>query len=77
MIKVTGLIIYVGGICTTFFIVSIKNYIKAYLRIYSCQNLSLSIFLGCPYFYTKSEADVLINSVLRQNTACSIQRCSE
>ena len=28
------------------------------------------MFLGCSYFFTKSEADVLINSVLRQNTAC-------
>ena len=27
--------------------------------------------VGCSYFFTKSEADVLINSVLRQNTACS------
>ena len=27
--------------------------------------------LGCSYFFTKSEADVLINSVLGQNTACS------
>ena len=26
---------------------------------YSCQNLSLSMFLGCSYFFTKSEADVL------------------
>ena len=32
------------------------------------------MFLGCSYFFIKSEADVLINSVLRQNTACiSIQ----
>ena len=28
------------------------------------------MFLGCSYFFTISEADVLINSVLRQNTAC-------
>ena len=28
------------------------------------------MFLGCSYFFAKSEADVLINSVLRQNTAC-------
>ena len=42
-----------------------------YLRIYLCQNLSLSMFLECSYFFTKSEADVLINSVLRQNTACN------
>ena len=41
-----------------------------YLRMYLCQNLSLSMFLECSYFFTKSEADVLINSVLRQNTAC-------
>ena len=25
----------------------------------------------CSYFFSKSEADVLINSVLRQNTACT------
>ena len=29
------------------------------------------MFLRCFYFLTKSEADVLINSVLRQNTECS------
>ena len=43
-----------------------------YLRMYLCQNLSLSMFLECSYFFTKSEADVLINSVLRQNTACTV-----
>ena len=31
------------------------------------------MFLECFYFFTKSEADVLINSVLRQNTACTRQ----
>ena len=54
-------------------IVSLENQIKAYFRIYLCQNLSLSMFLGCSYFFTKSEADALINSVLRQNTACTDQ----
>ena len=39
--------------------------------MYLCKNLSLGTFLGCSYFFTISEADVLINSVLRQNTACS------
>ena len=29
------------------------------------------MFLRCSYFLAKSEADVLTNSVLRQNTACS------
>ena len=29
------------------------------------------MFLGCSYFFSKSEADVLINSVLRQNAACN------
>ena len=29
------------------------------------------MFLKCSYFFTKYEADVLINSVLRQNTACN------
>ena len=43
-----------------------------YLRMYLCQNLSLGMFLECSYFFTTSEADVLINSVLRQNTACII-----
>ena len=38
--------------------------------MYLCKNLSLGTFLGCSYFFTKFEADVLINSVLRQNTAC-------
>ena len=52
-------------------IVSLNNHIKAYFRIHLCQNLSLSMFLECSYFFTKSEADVLINSVLRQNTACN------
>ena len=28
------------------------------------------MFLRCSYFFTKSEADVLMNSVLRQNTEC-------
>ena len=42
-----------------FLIVSLKNYIKAHFRVYFCQNLSLSMFLGCSYFCTKSEADVL------------------
>ena len=38
-----------------------------------CENLSLGMFLRCSYFFTISEpeADVLINSVLRQNTACT------
>ena len=27
------------------------------------------MFLGCSYFFTKSEVDVLINGVLGQNTA--------
>ena len=31
------------------------------------------MFLECSYFFTKSEADFLINSVLRQNTACTDQ----
>ena len=53
-----------------FFKVSIKNHIKAYFRIYSCQNLSLSMFLRCSYFFAKSEADVLINSVLIKRKAC-------
>ena len=30
------------------------------------------MFLECSYFFTKSEADVLINSVLRQNTAFKV-----
>ena len=38
--------------------------------MYLCKNLSLGMFLGCSYYFTISEADVLINSVLRQNTAC-------
>ena len=54
-----------------FFIVSSKNYVKAYFKMYLCGNLSLGMFLRCSYFFTISEADVLINSVLRQNTACS------
>ena len=70
MIKVIGLFIYVGEFCATFFYCCPKNYIKAYFRIYLYKNLSLSMFLGCSYFFIKSEADVLINSVLRQNTAC-------
>ena len=28
------------------------------------------MFLGCSYFFTKSEANVPIDSVLKQNTAC-------
>ena len=70
MIKVTGLIVQVEGFCKKFVIVSFEIYRKAYFKIYLCQNLSLSMFLGCSYFFTKSEAYVLINSVLRQNTAC-------
>ena len=57
-----------------FFMVSSKNYVKAYYRMYLCENLSLGMFLGCSYFFTISEADVLINSVLRQNTACRLQK---
>ena len=53
-----------------FFIVFSKNYVKAYFRMFLCKNLSLGTFLGCSYFFTKSAADVLINSVLWQNTAC-------
>jgi len=53
-----------------FFIIALKNYIKPYFIMYSHKNLSLSMFLRCSYFFIKSEADVLINSVLRQNTAC-------
>ena len=52
------------------FIISSKNYVKAYFRMYLGKNLSLGMFLRCSYFFTISEADVLINSVLRQNTAC-------
>ena len=47
-----------------FFIVSSKNYVKAYFRMCLCKNLSLGIFLGCSHFFTISEADVLMNSVL-------------
>ena len=60
------------GSVQCFLIISFKNHIKMYLQIFLCWNLSLSMFLGCSYFFTKSEADVLINSVLRQNTACKI-----
>ena len=45
-----------------------------YIRLNLCENLSLSMFLRCSYFFTKSEADVLKNSVLRQNTACTTTR---
>ena len=42
--------------------------------MYLGKNLSLGMFLRCSYFFTISEADVLINSVLRQNTACNEDR---
>ena len=45
--------------------------------MYLCKNLSLGTFLGCSYFFTTSEADVLINSVLRQNTACMEKECQK
>ena len=47
--------------------------VKAYFEISLSRNLSLGMFLGCSYFFTISEADVLINSVLRQNTACNAE----
>ena len=31
------------------------------------------MFLRCSYFFVKSEADVLINSVLMKRNACSLQ----
>ena len=55
-----------------FFIVSTKNYIKGFFKMSLCENLSLGMFLWCSHFFAISEADVLLNSVLRQNTACMV-----
>ena len=41
------------------------------------RNERSKLFLGCAYFFTKSEAYVLINSVIKQNTACMLGLLSE
>ena len=45
------------------------SFLKNYIFF---SNLRLSMFLRCSYFFAKSEADVLINSVLIKRKACMV-----